>query len=219
MPKLKRRCRDRLMLYYMFLCEQTCGVSHENPLRTVTSARIADALEIDHTLVRKDLATIRVRGQSRVGFDAPRICETIRRSLGLDRRYEAVLVGAGHLGGALLAYPGFSAYGLSVAAAFDSDPEKVGGALAGKAIRPMKALRQYLLARPTRLAILTVPRDAAQKVADKLISSGVDVIWNFTTMRLVVPTGVLVRHTYIARGLADIAYYLKDNRTRTWRPH
>jgi len=207
------------MLYYMFLCEQACGVTNENPVRIVTSASLANALEIDHTLVRKDLATIRVRGQSRVGFDAIHICDAIRKSLGLDRRYEAVLLGAGHLGGALLAYPGFSVYGLTVAAAFDNDPQKVGCAFAGRVIRPMKALRPYLRARPTRLAILTVPRDAAQRTADRLFGLGVDIIWNFTTVRLVVPAGVLVCHTYIARGLADIAYYLRNNTARTWRPH
>ena len=135
----------------------------------------------------------------------------IRNVLGFDQKYEAVLVGTGHLGGALLAYLGFARYGLQIVAAFDSDERKIGRNIAGCTVKPMKELKPFITRRKIRLAILTTPVEVSQKLTDRLVSAGVTAIWNFAPTRLTVPSGVLVRNEHISEGLSEIAYHLKPS--------
>jgi redox-sensing transcriptional repressor len=206
LARLGRLALERLMRYYRFLSGLTAG----KQVHTVTSAQIAEALDIDPTQVRKDFAAIGLQGMGRVGFEVCEVCRAIRLVVGFDQKYEAVLVGAGHLGSALLAYAGFAAYGLDIAAAFDGDPAKVGAEIAGHTVRPMAGLKPYVRSRKIRLAILTTPADVSQRLADRLVSVGVKAIWNFAPTRLTVPAGVLVRNEHISIGLAEIAYHIKN---------
>jgi redox-sensing transcriptional repressor len=153
-----------------------------------------------------------------VGFDVCEVCRAVRVACGFDRMYEAVLIGTGHLGAALLAYSGFSKYGLHIVAAFDSSKRKVGRRIAGHMVRPVRNLRAFIEERGIRLAILTTPVEVAQKLANRLVLAGVIVIWNFTPAELAVPPGVLVRHEHISKGLSHIAYRLKDV-PRAREPH
>ena len=196
------------MRYYRFLAEATAT----EPLQTVTSAQIAEALDVDPTQVRKDLSAVGLIGMGRVGFDVCEVCRAIRIALGFNQGYEAVLIGAGHLGRALLAYSGFASgfatYGLHIVAAFDNDKRKIGGKIAGLRVKPMKALSPFVRRRQIRLAILTTPAEVSQELTDRLVSAGVKAIWNFTPTRLSVPGGVFVRNEYISIGLSEIAYHL-----------
>lgn len=194
------------MRYYRLLSEWTA----RGPLRTVTSAQIGQALDIDPTQVRKDLRSIGVLGMGRVGFDVCEVCRAVRVACGFDRHYEAVLVGAGHLGGALLAYTGFAKYGLHIVAAYDSSKRKIGRRIAGHVIRPLNAMTADIKAHCIQLAILTTPVEVAQSLANNLVLAGVKVIWNFTPAELNVPANVLVRHEHISKGLSHIAYRLKN---------
>jgi redox-sensing transcriptional repressor len=202
---LGRLALERLIRYHRFLVELTTRA----PVATVTSAQIAEALDIDPTQVRKDLGAIGLQGMGRVGFDVCGVCHAIRNVLGFDQKYDAVLLGAGHLGGALLAYSGFARYGLRIVAAFDGDKSKVGSEIAGCTVRPMRALKPFLKRRKIRLAILTTPAEVSQELADRLVSAGVEAIWNFAPTRLTVPSGVLVRNEHISVGLSEITYHLK----------
>ena len=210
MPRLRRLVLERLMRYYRYLSEVTA----KKPVQTVTSARIAEALDVDATQVRKDLSAIGLVGLGRVGFDLCEICRAIRVVLGFDETFDAVLIGTGHLGRSLLAYSGFAAgfarYGLHVAAAFDNDERNVGHVIAGLTVRPMKGMTAFVRKRNIRLAIITVPVEVAQKVVDRVIAAGVTAIWNFAPTQLTVPDNVLVRNEHISRGLSEIAYHLKQ---------
>jgi redox-sensing transcriptional repressor len=141
------------MRYYRYLSEVTA----RKPMKTVTSARIAEALDVDPTQVRKDLSAIGLVGMGRVGFDVGDVCRAIRVALGFDQTFDAVLIGTGHLGGSLLAYSGFAAgfaaYGLRVVAAFDRDERKVGRTIAGLTVRPMRGMSAFVRKRSIRLAI------------------------------------------------------------------
>jgi redox-sensing transcriptional repressor len=210
LERLRRVVLERLMRYYRFLSESTA----KKPLETVTSAQIAEALDIDATQVRKDFSAIGLLGLGRVGFDVCEVCRSIRVVLGFDQQYEGVLVGAGHLGSALLAYSGFAKgfarYGLHIVAAFDNDKEKIGREIAGCTVRPMKELKPFVKRRVIRLAVITTPADVSQELTDRLVSVGVKAIWNFSPTRLAVPSGVLVRNEHISVGLSEIAYHLKE---------
>ena len=206
MARLTRLVLDRLMRYYRLLSQLTA----RKPVQTVTSAQIAEALDIDPTQVRKDFGAIGLLGIGRVGFEVCEICRAIRVVLGFEQEYEAVLLGTGHLGGALLAYSGFARYGLHIVAAFDNDKRRIGGKIAGCTIKPMKVMKPFLKRREIRLAILTTPVEVSQELTDRLVSAGVKAIWNFTPTRLTVPPGVLVRNEHISIGLSQLAYHLKS---------
>ncbi len=206
MTRLRRLVLERLMRYYRFLTELTARKS----VHTVTSARIAAALDIDPTQVRKDFSAIGLQGMGRVGFDVCEVCRAIRVALGFDQQYKAVLLGTGRLGGALLAYSGFARYGLHIVAAFDNDKRRIGGKIAGLAVKPMRAMKPFVKKHKIRLCILTTPAEVSQKLTDRLVSAGVKAIWNFTRTRLTVPPGVLVRNEHISIGLSAIAYHLKQ---------
>jgi redox-sensing transcriptional repressor len=193
------------MRYYRWLTDST----FRKPLKTVTSAQIAEALDIDPTQVRKDFGAIGLIGMGRVGFEVCEVCRAIRYVLGFDRDYEGVLVGSGQLGGALLAYDGFARYGLNIVAAFDNDPRVIGTKVAGVPVKSMRSLKPFIRKHDIRLAILTTPVKVSQRLTDRLVSAGVKAIWNFTPTRLTVPPDVLVRNEHIALGLSQIAYHLR----------
>jgi redox-sensing transcriptional repressor len=193
------------MRYYRWVTDSTCRKQR----KTVTSAQIAEALDIDPTQVRKDFGAIGLIGMGRVGFEVCEVCRAIRYVLGFDQTYEGILVGAGHLGGALLAYDGFARYGLEIVAAFDNDPRVIGTKVAGVPVKSMRSLKPFIRKHDIRLAVLTTPVKVSQRLTDRMVSVGVKAIWNFTPTRLTVPPDVLVRNEHIALGLAQIAYHLR----------
>lgn len=215
---LKHALLDRLMHYYRYVQMQTGGrediVQGEAPVEGfVSSAQLAVWTHSDDTLVRKDLAAIGVRGCPRVGYKARDILRVVRQTLGFDDVHRAVLVGAGRLGGALASYGGFAHYGLKIIALFDSDLEREGDIIGGNMVQRLENLESVVTRHGVRLAILTVPAEEAQALADRLVQAGIVAIWNFASTRLSVPSHVVVRHELIFVGLAELAYHLKINNT------
>jgi redox-sensing transcriptional repressor len=205
LPRLRRLVLERLMRYYRFLSDSTAS----KPMTTVTSAQISEALDVDPTQVRKDFGAIGLLGIGRVGFDVCEVCRAVRVSLGFDQEHEAVVIGTGHLGGALMAYKGFEPYGFRIVAAFDNDRRKVGTTVAGVVVRPMKGMTNFIKRRRIRLAVLTTPASEAQKLTDRLVAAGVKAIWNFSPSHPTAPPDVLIRDEHISRGLSQIAYHLR----------
>jgi redox-sensing transcriptional repressor len=193
------------MHYYHLVAEQIESQASGH----VSSAQIADLLDMDDTLVRKDLAAIGVRGRPRVGFSAQELMQAVRETLGFNGHYKSVIVGAGRLGGAIASYGGFGKYGLNIVALFDMDPLRVGDSLAGVSVLPIDSLESVVRDNGVHLAVLTVPAEAAQPLADRVVEAGVRAIWNFAPTSLVVPHAVFVRHEHISVGFAELAYYLK----------
>ena len=196
---------ERLMHYYHLVTAQWDRQTSGH----VSSAQIAQALDMDDTLVRKDLAAIGVRGRPRVGFSTRELINAVRETLGFDGHYKSVIVGAGRLGGAIASYGGFGKYGLDIVALFDADPARLGDTVSGVTIQPIDALESIVREQAVQLAVLTVPAEAAQPLADRLVNAGIRAIWSFAPTNLVVPQGIFVRHEHISVGLAEVAYYLK----------
>jgi redox-sensing transcriptional repressor len=196
-----------LIRYYRYLAELTV----RQPVDTITSSQLGRVLDVDPSQVRKDFAAIGLTGVSRVGYDVCEVCRTIRTILGFDETYEAVLVGTGHLGGAILNYGGFERYGLRIVAAFDSDPDKIGRQEGCCGILSVHGLRSFVEEHRIPVAILTTPPEVAQGLADLLVLAGVRSIWNFSPTRISVPEDVLIRNEHISLGLAEIAFHLRSN--------
>lgn len=210
-PVLNQIVVERLMHYYHLVAEQI----EAQASGYVSSAQIAQLLNMDDTLVRKDLAAIGVRGRPRVGFSTTGLMDAIRQTLGFNERYRAVIVGAGRLGGAIASYAGFGKYGLDIVALLDADPARVGETLRGVPVMHIDDLETVIKDQDVDMAVLTVPADAAQALADRLVASGIRAIWNFAPTSLVVRPGIFVRHEHISVGLAELAYYLKRQKTDT----
>jgi redox-sensing transcriptional repressor len=208
--RLKRVVLDRLIRYYRYLAD----LYDREPLPTITSARIGGALDVDPSQVRKDFGAVGLVGMSNVGYEVCEVCRGIRSALGFDEPYTGVVIGAGKLGGAILASSEFQRYGLHIIAAFDSDPFKVGRRIGHHPILPVEQLPDFMRHEGARLTILAVPRDVAQPLADLVVLLGTEAIWNFTPTRLSVPPEVLVRNERISDGLAEIAHHLHLARVR-----
>lgn len=177
---------------------------------TVSSAVLAEELGLDPVLTRKDLAMSGVSGKPRRGYPAKELCEAINRALGWDNATDAVLVGVGSLGHALLGYSGFEEQNLSIAAAFDCNPAIIGSTIHGVKVRPMTDLSRIVGRLKTKLAILTVPTAAAQVCADDLISAGIKGIWNFSPIQIDVPDGVIVQNVDLAQSLAVLSHVIAN---------
>lgn len=208
-PPLRHMLLERLVHYYHFLSDR----GEQSPNATVTSTEIAALVDMDDTLVRKDLAEIGVRGLPRVGFRVADVVQAIRELLDFDRKTRAVIIGMGRLGSAFASYAGFARYGLEVCGLFDSDPIKIGLMTNGLVVLPVNRLPLVVGGKGVDIAMITVPPEAAQDVADLAVSAGIRAIWNFASARIVVPDTVFVRHEHIAVGLAELRYSLRWLRT------
>lgn len=171
---------------------------------------LSERLNLDAVLVRKDLAMAGVPGKPRRGYPARELQEAINRALGWDNSTDAVLVGVGSLGNALIGYSGFKEQNLSIVAAFDSDRRKVGSSARGVEVRSMDDLAGLVKRLKIKLAILTVPNTAAQECADAVVSSGVRGILNFSTVQLSVPEGVLVQNVDLSQPLAVLSHAIES---------
>lgn len=179
--------------------------------RTISSTAIAEDLRLNAVQVRKDLSVISsVAGKPKLGFDIAELIADINRFLGYDNVTDAVLVGAGGLGSALLGYGGFKNYGLNIVAAFDVDPALVGKTIGGVKVFDASEITHLVHRLNVRIGIITVPKAAAQQVADALISGGVRAIWNFASAHLMLPEDIAVKNEDMAASLAILSKRLAE---------
>ena len=172
----------------------------------ISSAIVAEKLGLDPVLTRKDLAMAGVPGKPRRGYPAKKLQDALNHALGWDNTTDAVLIGAGSLGNALLGYSGFEEQNLSIIVAFDSNPGLLGLALHGVKVRPMEDLPRFVKRMKIKLGILTVPNAAAQSCADQLVAAGIRGIWNFSSVQLEVPQGIVVQNVDLAQSLAILSH-------------
>lgn len=199
----------RLPLYYRRLTQALDeGRTH------ISSKELGDAAGVPDAQVRKDLGYLAYEGRPGVGYDARLLAACLEEFLGLMNDKEAVLVGLGNLGHALVNYPGFERYGLRIVAIFDEDPAKVGRLPDGRQVFPVGKLADLVRRLQVRIGIITVPEAAAQAAADALIAGGVQVIWNFASCKLSVPAEVLVKNEDLAAELATLSHHITQRKLR-----
>jgi redox-sensing transcriptional repressor len=178
-------------------------------LATISSSRLGAALAINDAQVRKDLAFFGQFGYPGIGYRIDELSAALRRILGIDRDWPMALVGLGNLGRALLRYRGFRNRGFRIVALFDNDAHKVGQIHDGMVVRPIDAVGEEVRARNITLAVLAVPADAAQGVADQLVAAGVLGLFNFAPMPLTVPASVSVVSVDLSVQLEHLAYKIQ----------
>lgn len=180
----------------------------ENAPAHISATALANALGMGEVQVRKDLAMVSDGGRPKIGYLREALIDDIEQFLGYDNTTDAVLIGAGKLGQALMAYKGFREYGLNILAAFDANPcaEKTDE---GKPIYPVSKLTSFIRTHKVLMGIITVPAEGAQEVADQLIAGGIKAIWNFAPVHLDVPANILIQSENMARSLAVLSVHLQ----------
>jgi redox-sensing transcriptional repressor len=175
-------------------------------IQTTNSSQLGERLGFSDAQVRKDLAYFGNFGHPGIGYRSDELIGEIRRILGTDRRWSVALVGVGNLGTALLGYRGFEPQGFVLAAAFDSDPAKVGTHVEGVEILAINRLPIIVAQRQVDLGMIAVPAPHAQAAADRLVAAGVRGIVNFAPVTLALPDGVSQVSVDLARELEQVAF-------------
>ena len=174
----------------------------------ISATALANALGMGEVQVRKDLAMVSDGGRPKIGYLRESLIDDIEQFLGYDNTTDAVLIGAGKLGQALMAYKGFDDYGLNILAAFDARP-KMEKTEEGKPVYDISKLASFCRTHKVLMGIITVPAESAQEVADQLIACGIKAIWNFAPKYLEVPPNILVQTENMATSLAVLSVHLQ----------
>ncbi len=194
------------MPYYLQYCNKAKaeGATH------ISAASMAKALQLNDVLVRKDVAAISTTGgKPKAGFPVDQLIYDIESYMGYHTTKEAVLVGVGSLGKALLRNKEFEMYGLKIVAAFDTRRSVIHKQINGIEVYSAAKLKEFCLKRNIQIGIITVPSQAAQGVSEKMVDGGIQAIWNFALTKLVVPEGVLVQNEDLASSLAMLSQHLR----------
>ena len=180
-------------------------------MELISSPQIAQSLNLSEEQVRKDLNLVSSKsGKPKIGRDIQLLIYDIEEFLGYRDSRKAILVGAGHLGRALMAHDGFQSYGLDIVCAFDNDINKTDCIFNNKHIYSLGELEKVIKDLNVHIGIITVPQKYAQEVCDKLVSVGIRGIWNFTSAVLEVPEGIIVQNENMASSLAILSNKLKE---------
>ena len=201
--RLSRAAAHRLSLYLRTLAAWPSDGAK------VSSGRIAEACGVSDAQVRRDLAALGHLGQRGIGYDAGELATAIRATLGIDRLWRAVLVGVGNLARALLRYQGFRAQGFEIVGLFDNDPGKTGQIVEGLVVEAWDRLPVRVPELRAELAVLAVPAEAAQPVADLLVLAGVRGVLNFAPVLLRLPSRVKRVNVDLAIQLEQLAFLIQ----------
>ena len=193
----------RLSLYLRFL-EQAAIRGQQ----TISSDTLAEDGGTTSAQVRKDLSFFGSFGKRGRGYDVAELVSQLQDILGLGREWKVYIVGAGKIGSALVSYRGFAQRGFRVLGVYDTNPQLIGRMVDGVGIRSMAQLEHDAARELPDIAVLTVPAEFAQQVAERIVAAGVRAIMNFAPAPLHVPPSITVRSVNMALELEGLAYAL-----------
>lgn len=201
---LTMQALQRMPYYWQYLQQ-----AKEEGRTTVSAAAMAQELQLNDVLVRKDIAAVSsIKGRPKAGFQVDTLLVDIERYMGYRNKKEAVLVGVGSLGKALLNNKEFEVYGFKIVAAFDIRRSLFHKYVNGVEILSINKMKEFCLKHQVQIGIITVPNEAAQQVADQMVAGGIQAIWNFALVKLHVPSNVLVQNEDLASSLAMLSQHL-----------
>jgi redox-sensing transcriptional repressor len=197
-PKITAAPSIRRLPSYLYVVKRLQQEGDEYISGTV----IAQELNLEPIQVRKDMALTGIIGKPKKGYPVAALIAAIERFLCWDSIQDAVLVGAGNLGTALMGHREFQIHGLNIVAAFDRNPQKYGIMIHGVTVLPADTMETQICSFGVKIAILTVPSSFAQETTNILIRAGIEGIWNFTNVKLKVPDNVVVQKEDLSSGYA-----------------
>jgi len=181
----------------------------DNGVETVSSNSLAKAAGVKSAQLRKDLAHFGQFGTRGLGYSVDALIEVINGVLGTSSLLPVILVGVGNLGSALLRYSGFNREGFEISAAFESDPKRLSAVSAEIPVMDVSQMTKYVRGNNVKIAIMAVPAETAQEVANSLVNAGVQAFLNFSSTVLKTPDNVIVNSVDLALELEHLSYFVK----------
>ena len=195
----------RLPRYFRYLRE----LIRQDKMR-ISSAELSRIMDVTASQIRQDLNCFGGFGQQGYGYNVNYLYAKICEILGVDAGIHAVIIGAGDLGRALVRAPMFEKRGVTILSMFDVDPALIGKSVGGVTIRDMKTLEDFCQKAPVDMAVLTLPKEVAQEVAERLSAAGIRAFWNFTGKELSFPSGdILMENVHLGDSLMILDYRIR----------
>lgn len=200
----------RLPRYFRYL-----GELKDQGIERVSSQELSDIMKVTASQIRQDLNNFGGFGQQGYGYNVEYLFQEIGKILGLDQNHNLIIIGAGNLGQALVNYGNFERRGFLFKGVFDSNPRLHGKRIRDKTVQPMENIKGFVQANDIDIAVLTIPKTEAEKVAEELVGYGIKGIWNFAHVDLNVPEGIQVESVHLSDSLMKLSYninrYLQEN--------
>lgn len=203
----KRRVAEAVVARLSTCCRALDELDREG-VEIISSDELGERAGYSAAQIRKDLSSFGEFGKVGKGYYVKELKETICQILGIDRTWNVALAGAGNLGSALLAYPGFKERGFKIVAVFDNDLRKIGKKWENIILQDVSEMTEKIREQDIQIGIIAVPAAVAQGVADMLVFNGIRAILNFAPTRIVVPEGVRLRTADLSRELECLSYFL-----------
>ena len=207
MPKDARSISEtvirRMPVYHRYLKELI-----EDGVERVSSKELSGLTGFSASQIRQDLNNFGGFGQQGYGYNTKALKDQIDKILGIDKSYKSIVIGAGRLGQAIARYNGFRDSGFNVISLFDIKDNI--DDISGIKVRKMEDLEKYIRDEGVDVAIITVPREVCQDVANKVIDAGVRGIWNFAPYDLKGPEGIVVENIRLNDSLLTLSYFMKE---------
>ncbi len=201
--QISERVVERLPKYYRYL-QELC----KNQIQRVSSKTISKALNITASQVRQDLSHFGGFGQTGVGYNVEYLKDIMKEILGINNVHTAIVIGGGRIGQALISYQGFSDENIFVKAVFDVTTKHLSG-VKGVEVYNVSELENYLSKNPTDIAIISVQKEQAEKVAKRVVDAGVKSIWNFAPIDLYFDGDVVCENINMSESLMRLIYKSK----------
>lgn len=202
--KISTAVIKRLPRYYRHL-----GELMELGVERISSSELSERMKVTASQIRQDLNNFGGFGQQGYGYNVKYLYEAIAKILGLDEKHNLIIIGAGNLGKAIAGYANFEKRGFVITGIFDINPKLKGTSIRGIPISNLDELEEFAKNNTIDIAALTIPKDEAKKVAEKLVNLGVKAFWNFAHTDLNVPSDVIVESVHLSESLMRITYNLK----------
>ena len=178
--------------------------------RSVTSSQeLGERLGISAAQIRKDLSQFGEFGKQGTGYQIEFLISQIEHILNVDHEWEVVVVGAGDIGSAVARYRGFANRGFTVKMVFDNTAEKIQTQIGSFTVQDSADMVEIIRRANIKIAMITVPAEAAQEVADQLVEAGIKAILNYAPININVPKDVHVQYIDPSTHLQRMTYYLE----------
>lgn len=192
---------SRLPRYFRYL-----GELKDEGVERISSQDLSELMQVTASQIRQDFNNFGGFGQQGYGYNVEYLYNEIGKILGLDKQHNFVIIGAGNLGRALGNYMNFERRGFMFKGMFDRDPELVGRDVRGIKVRPLDELESFIRENDIDIAVLTIPKNSAVEVVERLVKTQIRAIWNFAHMDLDVPEGIQVENVHLSDSLMKLSY-------------
>ncbi|MDD6806237.1 MAG: redox-sensing transcriptional repressor Rex [Lachnospiraceae bacterium] len=197
---------SRLPRYFRYL-----GELKNEGIERISSQELSARMQVTASQIRQDFNHFGGFGQQGYGYNVNYLYSEIANILGLNEEHNLIIIGAGHLGQALVNYMNFERRGFIFRGIFDNNPALWGTTIRGIEVMPMDRIEQFVRENAVDIAVLSIPKDGAVSVANDLVRFGIKAIWNFAHVDLLLPKEVKVENVHLSDSLMKLSYMLASD--------